>query len=248
MTEEILCSFIGGLKEWQTLAAGVLALIAAGVAWKQLNHQREESERLQSGRVRACKAILPVDLDIFTDYLQECYKIAATLRCMRLNADRRDTVDLHALKTPRIPDRIMANMQMLIEHLDEDDASILIKVVQVYQVQNARFRGKLEHRDETWSTEATWLDFNEACRDLVFLYILTGNIWPFARRKKEKIPPLKFSEQEVDNSIAVLESELSSTDLRIGYPDEDKVKKAVFDYVVGAAKLHFRDLGCLASN
>ena len=244
--EDMWCSFIGWLKEWQTLAAGGFALIAAWVAWRQLNHQRKESKQLQNRRARACKAILPVDLNIFIEYLQECYTIAATIRCMRLNTDRRDTVNLHTLKTPRIPDRIMANIQALVEYLDEYNTSILIKVVQVYQVQNARFRHELEHIDEPWNDAGAWLDFNGTCGNLVFLHILIENIWPFARDEEEKIP-LNFSEQKTQNALAVLESELPN-DLRIDCSNEDEVKGAVLDYVVGAAKHHFRDLGCLASN
>ena len=248
----VLCSLTEWLKEWQTLAAGVLALIAAvgaaWVAWLTLNYQRKESARLHSGRVRARKAFLPVDLQIFTEYLQECYEIAAKIRCARLYAERRDTINLHALETPCLPDRIMANMQTLIEHLDEDDASILLTVVQVYQIQNARFHDKLKQRDETWTTRITWLDFHETCRDVVFLHVLIGNIWPFARRKKEKIQPLKFSEEEVKNSILVLENGLSSTDLRIDPSREDKVQKEMFDDVVGAVNYYFGDDGPITNS
>ena len=250
----VLCSFISlsWLKEWQTLVAGVLALIAAGgaawQAWRQLDYQRKESARLHSGRVRARKAFLPVDLNVFTEYLQECYEIAAKIRCARLYAERRDTINLHALETPRLPDRIMANMQTLIEHLDEDDASILLTVVQVYQIQNARFHDKLKQRDETWNTRITWLDFHETCRDVVFLHVLIGNIWPFARMKREKIQPLKFSEEEVKNSILVLENGLSSTDLRIDPFREDKVQKEMFDYVVCAVNYYFGDDGPITNS
>lgn len=231
--EETLGSFIGGLKEWQTLVAGVFALIAAGIAaiiaWKQLNHQREESERLQRRRVRACKAILPVDLDSFIDYLHECYKITATIR-MNLSAGGHDAVNWDELKTPRLPDRIMTNMQVLIEYLDEHNASILSEVLGVYQVQHTRFSGGSDNPRDLWDGEG-------AFNDLVFLYLLIGNIYPFARGQKEKIA-LDFSEGAVQSALVVLDLELS-TNQRI-YRHNEEVKNAVFDYVVAAAQCHFR--------
>ena len=44
---ECLAGFISWLKQWQTLTAGVLALIAAWAAWKQLDFQRKESKSRQ---------------------------------------------------------------------------------------------------------------------------------------------------------------------------------------------------------
>lgn len=241
-------SFLCGLKDWQVLASGLLAGTLASVAIyfsrRQLNYQRGESERVLRRRIRASRALLSNDLDSFIEYLTKCYKIATEIRKGEKKVSTPRTARLPARRTrpPRLPERVLTNLQTLIEHLDKDyknDAHILIKVASIYQVQNARFRTVLADAHDSRSEREDWEHFKDIGRNVVFLYTLIGNIFPFARDEQEHIS-LDFSETAAANSFHVLESDLSD-DLRLGV-SEDEMCAYMVNYVTNqAAKHHFPD-------
>ena len=238
--------FLDWLKEWQTLVAGMLALIAAigaaraamraaRAAKEQLNFQHEESASRQRRRAQACRAVLPVDLAAFMDYLEKCYRVAVMARrALRSYEENRGPAKptLEALEMPRIPDRIIANMQVLIEHLDEYNADIITKVLRVYQVQNARFEDALQFAKENCDSASAPFDMDETFKYTVFLFLLIENMWRFSRDEEEKIPPFIFSEEKACNALHVLEQILPVND-RI-----DHDERGIFDYVAAASKYY----------
>ena len=237
--EEMWCRFICCLKDWQVLAsgaiAGTLAIVAIFFSWKQLNYQQKESTRVLRRRVRASKALLSNDLGIFIEYLQECYKIAAEIR--------KGEKEVSALERPQLSERVLADLQTLIEHLDEGydkDANILIIAVQVYQVQNARFRSVLADvladMDDSLSEREAEEHFKDIARNVIFLYTLINSIFPFARDEQRNIS-LDFSDAAAANAFHVLESDLPN-DLRLGL-SEDEMCTYMVDYVTKAAIYHF---------
>ena len=236
--EEMWCDFICWLKDWQVLAsgliAGTLAYRATRIAWKQLNYQREESERALRRRIRASRTFLSVALDIIIEYLRDCYIIGAEIR--------KGEKEVSALRPPLLSERALINLQTLIEHLDEDyekDVDILIKVVEIYQVQNARFRSVLAAaKDNSVSERGDWEHFKDIGRNAVFLYTLIDSIFPFARNKQKHIT-LDFSEAAAANSFLALESELPN-DLR-EISSENEICAYMVDYVAKAARYHFPD-------
>ena len=227
------CDFTCWLKDWQVLAsgavAGTLAIVAIIFSRIQLNYQRKESERALRRRIRASRAFLSVALDIFIEYLKECYTIGAEIR--------KGEKEVSALRAPPLSERALTNLQTLIEHLDEDyekDVDILIKVVEIYQVQNARFRSVLAAaKDNSPSDREEY--FKNIGRNAVFLETIVDSIFPFARNKQKHIS-LDFSEAAAANSFHVLESELPSS-LRLGL-SEDEMCTYMVDYVVNKAAMH----------
>ena len=244
---EWLSGSISRLKQWQTLTVGVLALIAAWVAgraaWaaaraarEQLDFQREESESRQRRRSQACLAVLPVDLSGFIRYLEERYRIAVEARhALRSYEKNRGLakLTLQALEMPRVPERIITNLQALIEHLDDYNAGIITKVLREYQIQNDRFGGALRFARENCDSVSAPSDMDETFKGTVFLFLLIENMLPFARGERKEIPPFAFSEEKACNALHVLEQIL---------PVEDRIdhdKESIFEYIDKATKFYF---------
>ena len=238
---EYLAGFFCWLKQWQTLAAGVLALIAAGAAaraaWKQLDFQREESESRRRRRARACLAVFPLDLSVFINYLKECHKVAVRTRHdLRSYWETQEISFKEAVivrKMPSGPDRAIANMQFLIEHLDEYNADIIAKVLRVYQVQRTRFEDALQSAKETRDTESDPEIMDQTFKDTVFLFLLIENMLPFAREEKARISPFTVSEKLASRALYQLEMNLpveKRTDL-------DDARK-IFEYAGKAYSYH----------
>ena len=225
---ECLAGLFCWLKDWQTLAAGVLALMAAFIAWKQLDFQREESESRRRRRAQACRAVLPVDLSGFIRYLEECYRIAVEARHALISYEENRVLakpTLQALEMPWVPERIIANLQALIEHLDDYNAGIITKVLRVYQIQNDRFGDALRVARENCDGPSAPSDIDKTFNETVFLFLLIENMWPFSRGELEDIPSLTFSEEKACNALHVLEQSLS-VDRRI-----DHDEKKIFEYI-----------------
>ncbi len=218
------------------------AIFAIRFSRKQLNYQQEEAKQVLRRRMRASRALLSNDLDSFIEYLKECYTIAAEIRKGEKKVSTPRDPRLPArIRIPRLPERVLTNLQTLIEHLDNDyknDADILIQMASIYQEQNARFRDVLAHTNDSMGARDDEENFKDIGRNAVLLYTLIDSIFPFARHEQEHIS-LNFSEKAAANSFHVLESELPNN-LRLGVPD-DELCAYMVGYVTQAAKYRFPD-------
>ena len=70
-------------KQWQTIIAAMIALLAAFIAWKNTNRQIENAnnlERQRQARKRAAlRAVLPLALSSVADYAQKSAKFLRAL-------------------------------------------------------------------------------------------------------------------------------------------------------------------------
>ena len=140
---------------------------------------------------------------------------------------------LQALEMPRVPERIIANLQALIEHLDDYNAGIITKVLRVYQIQNDRFGDALRVARENCDGPSAPSDIDKTFNETVFLFLLIENMLPFSRGKQEEIPSLTFSEEKAGNALHVLEQIL---------PVENRIdhdKESIFEYIDKANKFDF---------
>ena len=191
-----MSEFITCLKEWQTLVAGLLALAAAIIAWRQLNFQRQESESRRRRREMAYRAVLPVDLATFMDYLEDCYEAAViALQMMRPEGAGSETFNI-----PKLPDRLIPNLQNLIEQLDKHNADAIAEILKSYQLQNSRLRAALENFNSENSDAAIEATF----QDTVRLWLLVDGVFPFSRDEEKTIPPFSLSEAEVKRALVFL--------------------------------------------
>jgi len=223
----------------------VFAFIAAVVAWMNLKHQQKESARALGRRIRANRALLPHSLSIFMRYLQECYTIAARIRSEE-GAPTTNQLTWKKMpwkkKIPPLSEQVLDDLRTLIAHLDEDydkDAGILIKVLQVYQVQRDRFESVLaDMDDDTLVGQDTEEYFKRMGRDVVFLHVLIESLFSFAREEQPHIT-LDLSEGAAARAFRILESHLPS-DLLVGF-SEGEMCTYMVDYVGKAVQRHFPD-------
>lgn len=138
--------------KWQTLISGFLAVGAAiGTAWvivqqirssehgveKQIQAQREISVALTERKLLASRAVFPTDLSTVMDYAEESAKaITQGILYVRARAAAPPEITL----TP-LPDRVISNLQNLIEHLDKDSAIVVADLLGCYQIQYSRLSG-----------------------------------------------------------------------------------------------------------
>ena len=105
---------------------------------KQMDTDREESERQKLRRLAACRAVMPADLSSIIQYTHDCALISGTaLRILRDEEESRE------LTCPVLPDRVIGNLQQLIEQLDDKEANAIADLLSCYQIQYARLSGEL---------------------------------------------------------------------------------------------------------
>lgn len=105
---------------------------------------------------------------------------------------------------PVLPERVIANLQRLIEHLDQEDADKVADMLSWYQVQHARFRGAAEE----WSRPSI-----APSRDniefllpaTIHLYRLAESMFGFSRREADHIAALAaLTDKEFDRLLNIL--------------------------------------------
>jgi len=203
------------LKEWQTLTAGILALLAAGVTvgvmMRQVHLQkiqtdktRQESEDRRQRRLAACRAAMPADLSSILGYTHDCAHIIGTaLKILRKEEERRE------LACPTLPERVIGNLQQLVEHIDREGANAIADLLSCYQVQYARLSAELGYFNSPHRVGRhrimTEDNIEFTVEQTVLLFLLAESMFDFARRKAEKIPQRNFDETRVANALNVLE-------------------------------------------
>ena len=203
------------LRDWQTLVAGGLALFAAGVTVRvmmrqvriqksQLDTVRKESEEQRQRRLIACRAVMPADLSSIIQYAHSCALTSGTaLRMVRGEEERGE------LSCPSLPGRVVSNLQQLIEQLDEQNAHSIADLLACYQIQYARLVGEFGYFNspERLGTHRIITEDNIefTLEQTVRLFLLAESMFKFARREEQNIPVRKFTKDQVQNALSVLE-------------------------------------------
>ncbi len=197
-----MTDFLNYLKEWQTLAAGFLALIAAIITmcfmWEQLDFQRRQSKERLRRRQQACRAALPADLSTIIDYLEDCSCVVTTALRRKCEPPEKPTV----IEIPKLEDRVIKNLQDLIEHIvDERNAIAIAEILRIYQIQHSRLSWMLatfNHPDRNG------IEIEDVVPYTVKLFLHVESAFEFSRNKKETIPELQICEKNLDHALSVL--------------------------------------------
>ncbi|MCI0552512.1 MAG: hypothetical protein L0287_16300 [Anaerolineae bacterium] len=227
---------LDGVKQWQTLAAGLLALIGAfitvGVMIRGINSRRKEIEEQRRRRLMACRAAMPADLSSIIEYTHDCALVSGTaIRILRGDEDSR------TLPYPSLPARVVKNLQQLIEQLDDRNANLIADMLSCYQIQYARLSGELSYFNtpHRLGRERIIAEHNieYTLRKTIELFLLAESMFKFARREEPNIPQPKFTQGNVQNALGVLDlRDVISSDyldqlVRVLSEDGDKVNGAI---------------------
>lgn len=199
-------------QEWQTLIGALLALVAAyftiramrSTTDKQLQAQKDEAKQQRERRLLACLAVMPADLSAIVQYAKDCAERSLTIRA----AVAARAEDREQLECPLLPERVIANLQMLIEHLDEDNAKAVADILPCYQVQRARLTDLIDTYNRPIRNGTEYL-LGEHNVEFTFeqtleLHLRATTAFDFARRKTDQIPVPPYTRETVANSLALL--------------------------------------------
>jgi hypothetical protein len=103
---------------------------------------------------------------------------------------------------PSLPERVIDNLQRLIESLDEEDAEIFVELISCYQIQKSRMKeavsrydGKSSFYDGHIMTEG---NFNFTFIKTFELYLRAEKIFPFARKEIDAVPLFTVDRRDVE--------------------------------------------------
>jgi hypothetical protein len=132
----------GFFSNWQTLIAGLLALIGAGWTVRNIRRQIEQTDDLERKRQqrdeRAARAALPLALNELTQYCDDCIRLL--VRYVPAKRGESEIVE-PTLSAPAVPDGIISTFQAIARNEDTGIANEVAGVLSRLQIQSARLRG-----------------------------------------------------------------------------------------------------------
>lgn len=186
------------LYHYQTLFAGAFAIVAAVVTvWGMWIISNSERRR----RLSACRAMMPADLSAISRYARESAR--TTIEILQRIKKGDHTGPAPAITD--IPPHVFDRLQTTVEQLDRRDVSAVCELLGSYQIHRSRFATAVEGYNDPDSVGGIFLD--DAADDLeiallenVRLQLITNKLFDFARRRTKHIPPLVFTEDNLENA------------------------------------------------
>lgn len=205
--------FFVWLKHWDTLIAGVLALIAgavtaAVVVWQtrvssrnvqaQLDADAAAREEALARKRMATRALLQSDLSHICHYAKKAAAaISAIILELRTGAVRTQ------IPMPEFPWSVLTNIQTLIEHLDRPEAEVVADMLGTQQVFNARLIDLIaEYNNGDFIGGDS---INLAVEKCVELRLRADSMFDFSRRKCDTLTEPTFSDYALSNSLMNLD-------------------------------------------
>ncbi len=188
------------LYKWQTLIAGVLAIMAAGFGGLFVYGQTLQARRLHDDqtrrRLRAARALSPLAVSALSAYAKET---AQALHALRPAAEGRPSL---VPTVPAIPVEIIPQLEKLIEAAGYRPGEAIAAVLRKLQVQSARTSDLLA---EIASGKLSGLGVNTrrdgAILDAAEVGALTARLFDFARGKTEHVRLGALDSAEMWNAL-----------------------------------------------
>jgi len=180
----------GWLREWQTLTAATVALIAAIVAVQNTTRSLRHSERLETHRRNrkhaAVRAVLPLALAQVSDYAERSAHALDTL----VKICRDESLPPGAATDDIIqglPSETLKTLSEFIEYSDTVDTSLIQETVAWIQIHDSRLRGLL---DDNWNpSQPLKTEIHGRIIDAASIYAGVAAVFEYARRKQDQLPP-----------------------------------------------------------
>lgn len=193
-------TWIGQIKEWQSLIAGILALIGAFLAVligrQQIKAADKRATEIRERKFMAARAILPEDLSTICAYTNQCSHVVYTA----IKRHRETQLPPNDMQMPRLNSRVPTNLQRLIEQLDKQNASQVAALLACYQVQRARFEDALNgwnnHQSGARHMSFTRSNIEHPLIETIQLRIHANNMFDFARGELADIASVKKPDED----------------------------------------------------
>lgn len=190
------------LYEWQTLASGILAIVAAVIAaallYTQINQTERHEQDRRKRRLEAARATLPLVLSQICGFAREMV--------MQLVAARRDRASRTTgpiggpFNPPELSREIIVDLQAFIEASDNMKVNdLLCEVIRETQVLTSRARSLTDTTDTNWNSSIP-ANLDEYIVQAARLHTITGNLFDFARGEVDG-PPDEISWDSVSSFL-----------------------------------------------
>lgn len=181
-----LMCVVGMIKEWQTLVAGILALIAAYLTVRaikqQIKLQQDQFDKIQTRKRWMTRATLSDALAGVTSYCQSVVKIINAPRAMPID---RPSTEIDVLKAA-------------IEHSNHHAAERIYQLTNKYQIQIARLEGFLNTRSADCPRTH---DIPMLMLNVAELQALTNSLFDYARNKSDDGPVTALTNLDVHTGL-----------------------------------------------
>lgn len=192
----MLDQFVAWLKDWQTLVAGGLAIVAAFIGGHFIMVQVRLAERQENDRraraYAAARATMPLALSSISEYALACGR---TLRVLHMQAAE-ETIphQTAAVQFPTLPVEVISDFQNLIATtVDPAVGEVFARLLASLQVQAARLRSVQSNLapDAPSAVMVVSAELEDRILDAAGLFARAGALFEFARGLSD-VPPLEF--------------------------------------------------------
>ena len=206
------------LHEWQTLVAGLIAIIAAVIGWKAINGQVQQTERHEQERIArrfdAARATLPLTLGHIVRYTKACESYVQAI----LLADGRKIVKHKPQSSPpELPSEGISELRALIESSLLAVRARVSELLADLQIQHARLEGVFISLTESGqSTIVTRRDIAALMIEAAIVGAQAGNLYQYARRQTENVPdPIDWDKVSNELSFKLMDDECAIVGLEL---------------------------------
>jgi len=189
-----LCTFVAFLDHWQTLIAGVLALLGAGLTvWivhRQIRQTTKSEEKRRLREEQAARAVLPLALSELAQYADDCIRLIAP----HIPANGDPPEFPKDFVVPRIPEGTIEPLRDCARYADANIARQIHTMLGKLQVQHSRLDSI---RQRTLQNQMRVLHYYEgvgAVIDAAEVQTLMGELLLYARGKSID-PPMSFHQR-----------------------------------------------------
>jgi hypothetical protein len=171
-------------KVWQTLVAGILALVGAIATVLIINAQIKQAESLEEGRRAreelAARAVLPFALSELSEYASECIKLISTYVPQGSGFGNPLAVPAD-LSLPSFSPEVIGALRDCVRFGDNQVVRQIATVLAGLQVQRARLRGLFLRSASHMNGRMSRLEGIEAMIDAAELYAKTSALFEYGR-------------------------------------------------------------------
>ena len=186
------------VSEFQTLIAGVIALVAAYLTVRTMRQQIRQSDDhaadIRRRKSKAARAAMPGALSALCDHAEASAYVAVRLRRAVDGNEigRRASEETHSISALVIPQGAITILRECIEFSDDEPAESISELIRTLQIQYARLRGiAADCRGENSGSSivvTTLLNADQNIFDATNLYALTESLFVYARAETDSAP------------------------------------------------------------
>lgn len=192
MTLDFHRPFVESLREWQTLATGMVALISViiPVFWVQLQidqSRAQEADRRERQHY-AARATMPVALSEIIEYAEQAL---IALKAVPSPAEGRLLIDMPVTWStpalPNIPSNAIEVLKTCIESAEHGSRAQIAKLLEHLQICNSRLHGLFNDEIASDHKSVTSHNMHAYFADFLELQLRCDRMFKYARRERMEI-------------------------------------------------------------